>query len=66
MNASLLVGETSMHSFPSLTTGHDFLHSCRHFLGLHFSAFTMAIRVNCSSPLSSFPTFFFGGMIVNQ
>jgi hypothetical protein len=25
--ANLLVGPTSMHSFPSLTTGHDFLHS---------------------------------------
>lgn len=27
MNASLLFGPTSIQSFPSLTTGHDFLHS---------------------------------------
>ena len=35
-------------SLPILTTGHDFLHSCRHFLGLHLSLFTMAIRVSFS------------------
>ena len=27
---------TSMQSLPVLTTGHDFLHSCRHFFGLHW------------------------------
>jgi hypothetical protein len=67
MNASLLLGPTSMQSFPSLTTGHDFLHSCRHFLGLHRSALTMAIRVRCSvssPPLEPFPPFFLGGILL--
>ena len=68
MNASLLLGLTSMQSFPSLTTGQDFLHSCRHFFGLHFSALTMAILVSAASP-SSFlepppPAFFFGGILM--
>lgn len=31
---------------PVLTTGQLFLHSCRHFLGLHLSELTIAIRVN--------------------
>lgn len=31
------VGDTSIHSLPILTTGHDFLHSCLHFFGLHLS-----------------------------
>lgn len=43
MKAILLVGSTSMQSLPVRTTGHDFLHSCRHFLGLHLSLLTMAI-----------------------
>ncbi|PKY44435.1 hypothetical protein RhiirA4_341805 [Rhizophagus irregularis] len=30
---------------PILTTGHDFLHSCLHFFGLHLSELTMAILV---------------------
>lgn len=34
---------------PILTTGHIFLHSCRHFFGLHRSSLTMAIRVSVSS-----------------
>jgi hypothetical protein len=38
-------GCTSMHSFPILTTGQDFLHSCLHLFGLHLSEFTIAIRV---------------------
>src|ERR1700761_6537922 len=29
-------GVTSMQSLPLRTTGHDFLHSWRHFLGLHY------------------------------
>ena len=63
MKANLLVGPTSIQSFPSLTTGQDFLHSCRHFLGLHFSALTIAIRVKASpSAPSFFPTFFLGGI----
>lgn len=33
---------------PILTTGQDFLHSCLHFLGLHLSELTMAIRVRSS------------------
>ena len=43
MYAILDSGATSMQSFPVRTTGHDFLHSCRHFLGLHLSLLTMAI-----------------------
>lgn len=31
INAIFDSGVTSIHSFPVLTTGHDFLHSCRHF-----------------------------------
>ncbi|KAF2034937.1 hypothetical protein EK21DRAFT_55234 [Setomelanomma holmii] len=31
MKAILDVLSTSMHSLPVRTTGHDFLHSCRHF-----------------------------------
>lgn len=46
--AILSFGVTSMHSLPMRTTGHDFLHSCRHRLGLHLSAFTMAILVSLS------------------
>ena len=34
---------------PVLTTGQLFLHSWRHFLGLHLSELTMAIRVNRSA-----------------
>ena len=33
MKAIFESGETSMHNFPVLTTGHDFLHSWRHFWG---------------------------------
>lgn len=49
MYATLSVGVTSIHSLPILTTGHDFLHSCRHLLGLHLSAFTIATLVNLSA-----------------
>ncbi|PUU75503.1 hypothetical protein B9Z19DRAFT_889785, partial [Tuber borchii] len=31
IKAILDSGVTSIQSFPVLTTGHDFLHSCRHF-----------------------------------
>jgi len=34
MKAIFDSGVTSMQSLPVRTTGHDFLHSCRHFLGL--------------------------------
>ena len=37
---------------PNLSPGQDFLHSCRHLLGLHLSSLTMAIRVRVS-PVSS-------------
>ena len=37
MKAILLVGSTSMQSLPVRTTGQDFLHSWRHFLGLHLN-----------------------------
>ena len=54
-----------MQSLPSLTTGHDFLHSCLHFLGLHFSALTMAMRVRWSPGVSdSLDGFFLGGMLM--
>jgi hypothetical protein len=47
-----------------LTTGQDFLHSCLHFLGLHFSALTMAMRVRWSEGVSdSLDAFFLGGMM---
>ena len=31
INAIFESGVTSMHNLPVRTTGHDFLHSCRHF-----------------------------------
>lgn len=34
------------------TTGQDLRHSCRHFLGLHLSLLTMAIRVSLSDILA--------------
>lgn len=34
MKAIFESGVTSMQSLPVRTTGHDFLHSCRHFYGL--------------------------------
>lgn len=40
-----------MHSLPVLTTGQLFLHSCRHFFGLHLSVLTIAIRVRRSAIL---------------
>ncbi|QBM89847.1 hypothetical protein METSCH_E00810 [Metschnikowia aff. pulcherrima] len=45
INAILLAGVTSIQSLPVFTTGHDFLHSCLHFLGLHLSVDTIAILV---------------------
>jgi hypothetical protein len=48
MTAFLSVGLTSIQSFPILTTGHVRLHSCLHFLGLHLSLDTIAIRVSLS------------------
>lgn len=53
MNAILDSGATSIQSFPVRTTGHDFLHSCRHFLGLHLSLETIAIRVSLSVMMMS-------------
>ncbi len=38
IQASFDVGDTSTHILPIFTTGHDFLHSCRHFFGLHLHA----------------------------
>ena len=35
-----------MIKIPILTTGQDFLHSWRHFFGLHLSLLTIAILVN--------------------
>lgn len=34
MKAILEFESTSIQSFPERTTGHDFLHSCRHFCGI--------------------------------
>lgn len=34
IKAILDSGVTSIQSFPVLTTGHDFLHSCRHFYNM--------------------------------
>jgi hypothetical protein len=48
IQAILLVGATSMQSLPMRTTGQLRLHSCLHFLGLHLSLSTMAIRVSLS------------------
>lgn len=45
MKAILDAGVTSIHSLPVFTTGQDFLHSWRHFFGLHLSSETIAIRV---------------------
>ncbi|EME50138.1 hypothetical protein DOTSEDRAFT_119979 [Dothistroma septosporum NZE10] len=62
MKAILEEASTSIHSLPVRTTGHDFLHSCLHFLGLHLSELTMAILVTlnqcvaCASRCSSSPT----------
>lgn len=39
MKAIFESGVTSMQSLPVRTTGHDFLHSCRHFYG-HLKAVT--------------------------
>ena len=64
IKANLLLGPTSIQSFPSLTTGQDFLHSWLHFLGLHLEALRIAIRVSESSPLSLLLLdFFLGGMV---
>ena len=49
MTATGSVGPTSIHMAPLRTTGHIFLHSCRHFFGLHLSVWTMAIRVSLSA-----------------
>ena len=43
MKAILESEVTSIQSLPVLTTGQDFLHSCRHFFGLHLSLLTMAM-----------------------
>lgn len=43
MNAIFDSGATSIHNLPVRTTGQDFLHSWRHFFGLHLSLSMMAI-----------------------
>lgn len=52
IHATFDAGDTSMQSFPTLTTGHERLHSCRHFLGRQRSLLTMAMRSR-RSPESS-------------
>uniref|UniRef100_A0A0E9UE69 Uncharacterized protein n=1 Tax=Anguilla anguilla TaxID=7936 RepID=A0A0E9UE69_ANGAN len=54
IQAILLCDVTSMQSLPMRTTGQLFLHSCRHFLGLHLSWFTIAILVGFSDILAAF------------
>ncbi|KAI9593846.1 hypothetical protein BDF19DRAFT_386933, partial [Syncephalis fuscata] len=56
MKAILASGLTSRHQpywlhLPIRTTGQLFLHSCRHFFGLHLSELTSAIRVSFSAML---------------
>ncbi|KAJ1396083.1 hypothetical protein B484DRAFT_340095 [Ochromonadaceae sp. CCMP2298] len=51
MYAILDVGPTPMHSLPKRTTGHERLHSCLHFFGLHLSSRTIAILVSLSDIL---------------
>lgn len=60
--AILSVGVTSIHNLPIRTTGQDFLHSCRHLLGLHLSSLTMAILVGPSVSSLSF-LFNLGGIL---
>ena len=45
---------TSMHNLSALFTGHVFLHSRPHFLGLHLSGFIIAIRNFSSTDSFSF------------
>jgi hypothetical protein len=52
MKQMVEVGVTSMHSLPTLLTGHFLEHSCWHFLGLHLSGLMMAI-LTLSSELAS-------------
>ncbi|RKP24128.1 hypothetical protein SYNPS1DRAFT_7454, partial [Syncephalis pseudoplumigaleata] len=60
MKAIFESGVTSIQSLPTArtphlpmrTTGQLFLHSCRHFLGLHLSELTRAIRVSFSDMLA--------------
>jgi hypothetical protein len=56
------VGVTSTQSLPTFTTGQNLLHSCLHFLGLHRSELTTAIRVGVSFT-GSFLSFFLPGAI---
>jgi hypothetical protein len=46
-------GYTSMQILPVLLTGHVFLHSYLHFLGLHLSGFIIAILSLSSPPFST-------------
>ena len=62
MEAIFTIGVTSIHSFPIRTTGQDFLHSCRHLLGLHLSLLTIAILVWVSVSSAAF-LFNFGGIL---
>lgn len=45
MKAIFESGVTSIQSLPVRTTGHDFLHSCLHFFGLHLSVSIIAILI---------------------
>ena len=51
ITAALDLDVTSMQSLPVFTTGHDFLHSCLHLLGLHLSWWIIAILVSLSAIL---------------
>ena len=41
--------ERSAPLSPVLTTGHDFLHSCRHFFGLHLCSGRYQSHAQCST-----------------
>ena len=61
IEAILLLGVTSMHSFPIRTTGQERLHSCLQRFGLHLSELTIAILVKRS--VSSIARF--GGILLD-
>ena len=56
MKAIFESGVTSIQSLPVRTTGHDFLHSCLHFFGLHLSVSIIAILIISRYNESSIPS----------
>ena len=64
MNAIFESVATSIHNLPIRTTGQDFLHSWRHFFGLHLSVLTIAILVRASCSFWSLLFIFFRLLIL--